>query len=304
MAFSLDNDFFVGMDRHYTNGLKIGWLSDAQQAADGCALATGLCALPGISGADKKQAWSLSLQQIMVTPENISRSVPDYSDLPYVGFTHVEWGLYSWDDQVLTGYGLRLGVVGEDSGAKQSQIVIHQLIGSDEPKGWDHQLGQDIIGGVYFLQSHHVLHHQTAPAYAWDMHLAYGVDLNNFIASAKAGVFISFGHHHTLRFLPDFTGLSNSAAMVGRVEGKDEDGWSIFAGLFGEYQAYSYVVEEAPSAYYHLQAEPWLGNLMLGFSHRWEKLQLIFTLRGSNSLIKQDKAPLSFGNLTFLWSLP
>ena len=302
-GFSLDNDFFLGLDRHYTNGLRLSWLSDARRSDADCGVDSGLCALPGISGAHRQQAWSVALQQMMVTPEDISRTTPNYNDLPYVGFTHLDLGFYGWSDRLLTGYGLRLGVVGQASGAKNSQQFIHRLIGSRQPEGWDQQLGPATIGGVYAFQSRQLYRQDLGAGYAWAAHFAYGVDINNFIAAAKMAGFVSFGHHMTMRFIPDFTGLSVGAAMIGNTEGSERTGWSVFAGLMNEYDGYSYMERHAPAAY-HLDARHWLANLLVGASHRWSTLQLIFTLRSSNSLLKHQSVPLTFGNLTFLWHLP
>jgi len=302
-GFSLDNDFFLGLDRHYTNGLRLAWLSDARRSDSGCGFATGLCALPGISGSNRHQAWSMALQQMMITPKDITRTTPDYNDLPYVGFTHLDIGFYGWDDRQLTGYGFRLGVVGEDSGAESAQKFIHRMIGSDPPRGWSQQLGPATIGGVYAFQSRQLYRQHLVDGYAWAAHLAYGADVNNFMTAAKVAGFASFGHHMTMRFIPDFTGLSTGAAMVGNTDGESRTGWSVFAGFLTEYDGYSYMERHAPDAY-DLDTQRWVANLLVGAAHRWSAWQLIFTLRTSNSLVKHLTAPLTFGNLTVLWSLP
>lgn len=302
IAFSLDNDFFLGMDSHYTNGVRLAWLSDEKQQG-GCAFATGLCELPGISGDKHKQAWSLALQQMMVTPKDITQNTPNYHDLPYLGFTHLDIGFYGWSGTTLTGYGAALGVIGEGSGAASTQKFIHRLIGSKQPQGWSYQLGPAMVGGVHAFQSHQLQQRQWDDGYGWATHAAYGVDINSFMASVKAAGFISFGRNMTMRFLPDFTGLSTSAAMIGAATNQASHGWSVFAGLLGEYDGYSYLAEHAPAAY-DLQLRPWLVNLLLGASHHWGKAQLIFTLRTSNSIAENEEAPLSFGNLTLVWKLP
>lgn len=304
LGFSLDNDFFVGKDNHYTNGMRLAWLSSPRETGEkNCAYATGLCGLPGMGGAGHRQAWSIAVQQIMITPDDISKRLPDYSDLPYVGFTQLDLGFYSWTGEVLTGYGVRIGVVGKNSGTEQVQKSIHSLIGSKQPKGWDNQLGPATVGGVYVFQSRRLAGAQLGDGYGWSSHFAYGIDANNFIASGNLAGFVSYGHHMTTRFIPDFTGMSTSGAMVGRNKSSARNGWSVFAGLLAEYDAYDYIDRHAP-ARYHLDAQKWIGNVMVGFTHRWSALQLVFTLRSSNSTLKHNSDPLSFGDLTLLWDIP
>lgn len=304
LGFSLDNDFFVGKDSHYTNGMRLAYLSSPRATGENdCAYPTGLCDLPGMGGAQHQQAWSIAIQQMMITPEDISTTQPDFGDLPYVGFTQLDLGFYNWDNDLLTGYGVRIGVIGKNSGAEQTQKVVHSMIGSKQPKGWDNQLGPATVGGVYAFQSRRLAGAHGDDGYGWSGHLAYGVDANNFIASGLVAGFISYGHDMTVRFIPDFTGMSTSGAMVGRDINGSPTGWSVFAGLLGEYEAYNYIDRHAPAAY-HLDAQKWIGNLMIGFSHRWHALQLVFTLRSSNSTLKHNSDPLSFGDLTLLWDIP
>ena len=161
-GFSWDNDLFVGSDGQYTNGVRISWVGDAHDRCDRngtftCGLAAALDPLPGIGLDDEKHALTLSLEQIMITPSDIARETPDFNDLPYVGYSNLELGLFSWNGNSLFGYGVRVGVVGPDSGAEQSQKVVHKVTGSTEPQGWDNQLGSDLIGGAYFINARRLM---------------------------------------------------------------------------------------------------------------------------------------------------
>lgn len=300
LGFSIDNDFFTGQDSHYTNGVRLAWLSDAKQGDSGCAWRSGLCALPGISGDGYQQAWSIALQQIMVTPSNIERETPDYSDLPYVGFSQLDIGVYGWNQSTLTGYGFRLGVIGKESGAARTQEAAHKLIGSKVPQGWDNQLGPATVGGVYAYQSRRLINRSLGQGYGWTLDLAYGLDINNFVGAARTAVFFTFGHHALQHFIPDFTGLSTSGAMVASSDVQKTEGWAVFSGLLGSYEGYNYIVRHAPDAY-GLTIHHWPVSFLIGVSRRWHSVQAVFTLRASNSKLENENAPLSYGNFTLLW---
>lgn len=300
LSFSIDNDFFLGLDKHYTNGLKLAYLSDTRpNTASQCGLPALFCHLPGLVSS-QRQAWSVSIQQIMVTPSDITRTEVDHDDLPYAGFSHLDLGVHAWNDRVLTGYGLRLGVVGSLSGAEMSQKFIHKMIGSKQPEGWDRQLGNDVIGGIYAFQSRQMLRHETANHYRSTLHWVYGVDANNFNAAIRTGALVQWGHRLHPMFVPDFTGLSTGGAMIGAFDNPSRTGWSLFGGLFGEYNAYSYLTQRAPSAY-QLNERRWVANAMIGVARRWDRLHAFFTLRTGTSLLENRNAGLTFGNVTLLW---
>ena len=194
VGFSWDNDLFVGADGQYTNGVRISWVGDAHDHCERngsvtCGLASALSPLPGISLKDEKHALTLSLEQVMITPADISQSAPVYYYLPYSGYSNLEMGLFSWNGDSLFGYGARLGVVGPESGAEQSQKLVHKITGSTEPQGWDNQLGTDLIGGVYFINARRFQQFQWESGLQGELGYAWGVDANNFHGTATAGGF-------------------------------------------------------------------------------------------------------------------
>ena len=126
-----DNDLFTGTDRGYTNGLRLSWLSTAAERNDTCRLCLaagvrdGVSWLPGIGNPDSDHALAVSIQQSMVTPEDIKTEAPQFNDIPYVGYLSMEAGIYAWNRTRMTGYGLSVGVVGPDSGAQRAQEWVH-----------------------------------------------------------------------------------------------------------------------------------------------------------------------------------
>ncbi|SDW27482.1 lipid A deacylase LpxR family protein [Marinobacter mobilis] len=305
LALSWDNDLMVGSDGRYTNGVRLSFVGDTHDDCgrqDGavCTVARGLDLLPGIDAAGNSHTVTISLEQAMITPSDITREQPDFNDLPYAGLTNLEMGLFSRDDDSMVGYGFRFGVLGPDSLAEQAQTWVHELTGSDEPKGWDDQLGQDLIGGIWVSGTQRMVQWggggglETEAGYAW------AVDANNFLGNAQVGGFVRAGRNLPGNLIPDYSGFGTAGSLVG-VFDKPGFGWEVFVGASGQYIGYSYIVEH--SGPYHVDGRDTIAGLIVGGSVRWDRFATSLTLRGSTSPVRDSKKVLSYGNLSFMWAL-
>src|SRR5690625_111442 len=83
LHFAWDNDLLVAKDRGYTNGLRLSWLGQAKPAPNTASMHW----LPGFSllNDSPQQAYSVSLRQSIITPEDIETVPPVLNDLPYAG---------------------------------------------------------------------------------------------------------------------------------------------------------------------------------------------------------------------------
>ena len=66
-------------------------------------------------------------------------------DLPYAGLLAWQGTVYAWDANVSDQLSLYLGMVGPASLAEPAQKGIHNVIGADEPKGWQYQLNNEPV---------------------------------------------------------------------------------------------------------------------------------------------------------------
>lgn len=303
VALAVDNDLLLGKDSRYTSGLRASWLStpkaiDNQQ----CGHRLGICMLPAMTPKDGKQAWGIALQQIMLTPSHIDRKTPDYNDIPYLGISQLDVSIYRWNDQRLTGYGVRAGVIGQDSLAEPSQKFIHRVTGSKQPTGWDRQLGNQAVGGAYFIQSQRLVDESLNNGYSWMSHLTYGADANNFVGSAKMMLTLSYGRDMNKRFVPDSSWLGTNAPLVNKNERTAPSGWNIFAGLSAERQFYDYMEHNAPDVY-RLHARDWIGGALLGYSYHWSTFEIRASIVATQNRYGREHGPQAFGNITALWRL-
>lgn len=138
LTVQVENDLFGGgTDRHYTNGLRVSWVS-AENAVPGFVRDIGR--LFPLFRDDGTVRWSVSGGQNMYTPSDIRDSALLRDDRPYAGWLYGSLGLSSETDDGIDNLDLTLGVVGPASFADETQKFWHDFIGATEPEGWDNQL--------------------------------------------------------------------------------------------------------------------------------------------------------------------
>ncbi len=136
-----ENDYFGGTDEHYTNGVKLSWISaDLTDWGQAGWRKTFVGALPFVNEPDRQKNIGVALGQNMYTPADTNLTVPDPKDRPYAGWTYLEFSFISKTDHVMDTVAIQLGIVGPHSYAEDMQKTVHRWINDDEPQGWDSQL--------------------------------------------------------------------------------------------------------------------------------------------------------------------
>lgn len=196
MYVRLDNDAFAGSDRGYTSGVELGFTSPTVASFQDPRLPRRLRQL------NRRLAWlqprgfaentmTLTLSQGMFTPEDGRRSEPDPLDRPYAGVlvAGVTYNGRNADTMRMTT--LNVGMVGPSAGAEQMQDLVHDLLGANEFRGWDHQLGDE--------PAFRVLHQRfrkwnlTDGAWMSDAIVHYGGAFGNLHTLANTGIELRFG---------------------------------------------------------------------------------------------------------------
>ncbi len=204
-----ENDIFGETDKHYTNALKLTWLSsdlteydeDTRLPRWGLPL---LRHLPLINRPGFQRNVGLSLGQNIYTPEDISRSDLIKNDRPYAGWTYLSLTFHVKNVTQMDVFEVTLGIVGPSSLAKQSQRTIHRWIESQEPKGWDHQLRNEpglIIG---WQRSWRLFSAGMGKGFGFDFIPRIGAVVGNVSTHANLGGEVRFGYHLPFDFGTSF----------------------------------------------------------------------------------------------------
>ena len=304
--FSWDNDLFLGSDQGYTNGGRISYLNTPSEGPEressgfAAAVRDRLAFLPGIDDESNQHATSFSLRQLIVTPKNISNPEPQYDDLPYAGYLSLSSSLWSWSADQITGAGLHLGVVGPESGAEATQKWVHKVTGSERPRGWEYQLGTDVVGGVQAIHGRKLLQLGSKGEVEQQVSAIGSAMLSTFQTSVQTGLIWRIGHNLPMNFAPDYAGSSTSIALPGSFS-NTESSWSVFTGAGVEYTPYSYIEEHA--APYRFDNDPIISQIGVGGTWQWNNLQAALTLRTTTGAGDQHKDNFSFGTLSLSWTL-
>ncbi len=186
--FRIENDADIRTDMAYTYGADLSFLFKREDVKD-----THL-AIPFVKNFSQSDKYiSFSYAQQMYTPKEIKESELIEDDRPYAGYMYLQTGLYQSFNNVLDSLVFQVGLVGPCVQMDNIQSVIHNVLGSEHPQGWDHQIKNELILQVNY--SHKQL-------YNLDQKIAsntalitnYGFELGNASTKLFSGAMFRYGY--------------------------------------------------------------------------------------------------------------
>ncbi|MEJ8569318.1 lipid A deacylase LpxR family protein [Elongatibacter sediminis] len=235
-AFTLtvENDKFTGSDNNYTNGVGLSWSSGDIASYEEGSLPRRWAELwdflPRVANEDFRTYASWTLGQEMYSPDDITLANPPLDDQPYAGVLFVDntfhvrrnrWG-HTWN--------VRLGVVGPASQADNIQTWVHDLIDTDEPRGWDTQLPNELLLNLDYSAGYVWRTGEVGKSFTWRLIPNGSVSLGNYFTGVSAGLHAEIGWN-----LSDALGMStlrHGISTATTIGAGPQDHWSIsfFAG--------------------------------------------------------------------------
>jgi len=274
LRLALENDMFQGSDGHYTNGVRVVWVPGPETPAP--EWATQLARLVPWFPQQGVIHHGYAFGQSMFVPSDITVANPPLDERPYAGWLYGSIGLGVESSQQLDQFGVTVGVVGPASLAEQSQKFIHDVVGSDEPKGWDTQLGDEPGVILTYQRSWREFATTTFLGNPLDFTPHAGAALGNIYTYANAGVTLRYGPHLPSDYGPPRIqpGLPGSADFAPE---SDFD-WYLFAGFEGRVVAHNLfldgnTVRDSRS----VDKKALVGDLLFGFVFDWSDLRFSYT---------------------------
>lgn len=275
LSLKLENDVLAtDSDGHYTNGLALtyGFEPEPEHWAQRLS-----AVLPGWSPAQLDSvAYRFGHQ--LYTPEDIERAVLIEDDRPYAALMFAGVSLFAEAQHAgwrsARGLHLDVGMVGPAAGGEKIQRGVHRLTGSDEPKGWDHQLENEAFVNLAY-QHRWWLQQRLGP-----LELEYGPSaggaLGNLYTYASAGLGARLG---------DNLGRSFSLPAVAPAQGgsqfftpSDAFGWYVYANLDGRYTAHNLLLDGNTFEDSHsVDKRHWVGDAQVGLAMTWAHWQVSLT---------------------------
>ncbi len=304
-SMMLYNDSFVKTDHHFTNGLSASWLDDSLET-EGKNASTGYSAMmyslvdaiPFVSmDTSRKHTAGIALSQIVITPDDLTQSVPQYDDVPYTGYLTLSFYFFEWDNDSFREYRLEPGVVGRESGAGWSQRKIHKIPGKTEPMGWDTQLETEWTLNALYQQGYKSWRRHSDSSLDMDWFNHFGIQLGNYTTDAFAGTMFRIGQNYVENFNVSYPYLKQEAAMLQSYDKHQGFGWSMSAGANAELLAYSYIFSQSEKEGYMLDKNTINASPYAGASLYYDDYKITFFIQGQSYTLNEEIQMDTFGGL-------
>ncbi|MCK8479977.1 lipid A deacylase LpxR family protein [Psychroserpens algicola] len=137
--FNYDNDYFAALDENYTQGYNLEFVSPV------------LAKNPILSLLVQPKAFQfksgLALEHIGYTPNDYHLPDIQFGDRPFAAAIMIESSVLGIHNtkKIRMHSSLKFGLIGPGAFGKEMQVGIHNLTGNKTPRGWKHQIKNDII---------------------------------------------------------------------------------------------------------------------------------------------------------------
>jgi lipid A 3-O-deacylase len=269
-----ENDLFVNTDRHYTQGLRLSYLTGDKKIADQLPEDATFLERMGknhmVWGFDPKSyRIGYEIGQNIYTPKDIGISTLQANDRPYAGWLYFGLNLQRRGETLknetptMENVSLLMGIIGPWSLSKEAQIWVHEVRGFDLPEGWHYQLKNE---PAIALRYQRFWLYRMGERYRWNADFIpdVGLSVGNPLTAAQLGGTVRLGWN-----LPDDFGVQQG------------DSLSIVAGgpsptRTSHWGAYIYGAASGRAVAYNTFID---GNMFYSNPHTVEREPLVADLR-------------------------
>jgi len=213
--FEFDNDLFFNKDNKISSGWSLQKHSAVAESWESLQGVPGFVKywgkkIPTLQKEGLLHRAGIAIGQVIQTPDDLSRNDLIQDDVPYAGTLTVQGTWYSFNNDEFRGFEITAGVVGPLSLAEQTQKTVHKLIGSDDPKGWDNQLGTEPVINFNYMRKKKIWYRGNPAGFSVDTAINGNAGLGNLFTQASAALEMRFGYNMPQGFVhvPDPIGLS------------------------------------------------------------------------------------------------
>ncbi|MBI2993883.1 MAG: lipid A deacylase LpxR family protein [Gammaproteobacteria bacterium] len=316
-TFRFENDLFADTDRFYTNGIKLNWVSPELQWFQDLSWFRNnnwlshwgnrlVEMLPFNADRDRQRNLSLSVGQMMFTPEDIQRRELIVDDRPYAGWLYGSVAFHSKTYRRLDTFELQAGLTGPWSLAEETQDLVHELRGIEKAKGWNNQIGTEPgFAAVYEYKYRIVPRHDFAGKWGVDAITHLGATLGTVYTYANFGLEARAGWNIPADF---GTGLIRPAGETDAPSdtrdpryAKDRREFSahLFAAASGRLVARDVFLDgNTFSDSHEVDHRPLVGDLLLGVSLVWRNFKLSYSQVLRTEEFERQRGTQKFGSVS------
>lgn len=296
LIFILENDLFYGKDQHYTNGARFAWTASPDKPPPDWAVQASQI-LPFFPTTSGKIRHGYAFGQSMFVPSDIKLTDPPAGERPYAGWLYGSVGLGVETKNRLDQFWLSLGVVGPSSLAEQTQKFVHKVVGADDPKGWDTQLGDELGVNIAYQRSWRTFATTTWLGNRFDVTPHIGLALGNVFTYGNTGITLRYGptlprDYGPPRIQPSLPGSSDFSPTSGF-------NWYLFAGLDTRAVGRNIFLDgNTFKDSRSVEKNIFVGDLQFGFVLDWPEFRISYTHVLRTREFESQKEPDNFGALS------
>lgn len=264
-SFQIENDAPMQIDRHYTNGLRLAWLTEplASDRAN-----RWIAAVLPFTDADAEIRFDFIVGQNLFTPRHLHDLIPDPTERPFAAWLYVNAGIVAETATVRDQLYVNVGIVGPAALGKETQSLLH----SAEVPGWHYQLRGEPTFGVQYRRTWRAWRSDEG----WldfDALPYLGFSLGTAHVYGEGGLMLRIGQD-----LPhDFGPSLGDPGLVGSTPFGTDAGfaWYLFAALDARISAHDMFLDggtfrKGPS----LDSRTAVGDARFGFVMSWDDVRL------------------------------
>ncbi|HEY9200102.1 MAG TPA: lipid A deacylase LpxR family protein [Gammaproteobacteria bacterium] len=273
LSMVLENDMFYQSDNNYSSGISFIWVPTKNGVPDWAVKIADW--VPWFDETDDIH-HGYAFGQTMYTSKDITLETPPLDDRPYAGFLYGSIGMAISDGRQLDQLSLTLGVIGPMSGTEHSQKIIHQIVGSEEPMGWDTQLHNEAGLILNYQRSWREAKAISFLGNEVEITPHFGGALGNIYTYLNTGVTLRYGEHLPLDFGPPR--IQPSIQGSGFFAARQPFNWYLFAGI--EVRAVGrniFLDGNTIRDSRHVDKEQWVGDFQWGAVLTFETLRVSYT---------------------------
>lgn len=301
-SYTMDNDLFVGNDSGYTNGLYVS-LYDTDNSTSP----------PTPQWLTKILAWSLpektlgaynsyTVGQTMLTPSDITVEIPSKDDLPYAALLYLNNAhiTISHRHQQADKISTSVGVVGPWALGEEAQKFVHSLTGSDDPKGWDTQLKNEV---VFQLARAHTWRSWVSKSQHMDIVNTAEFSLGTISSNMTVNSVFRYGSRLQDSFSSFLLGASRASNPLAA-----NGGWYTYIGIGAAYNFNQIFTDgNTFSDSRSIETDRESVGGVIGITKSWRSFAFSFAINDTNLIDEEDNKDLKdmtrFGSFTLAFRI-
>jgi len=300
ISLQTENDADIRDDGAYTYGSALGALfyrNDINNSA---------LHIPFTSYKNSDNYISFNIAHQMYTPQDFENPNLIKNDRPYAGYLYLQTALHQSKNNTLKSLTLQIGMVGPVAGMKEVQELIHSLIGSPTPQGWDNQLKNEFIFQINYAQKkYYDLDNIFKYGYNASIIPEFGVELGNASTKAYTSALFRWGKNIPKdygAYVIDNTNYSK-IPLKNKINGNKKWRFYLNVGLKANLLAHNIFLDGNIFQESHsVEKNIFLVDVTYGLSAAYKHFSLDYIRRHSTKEFKSQENYYSYGSLLFSYN--